>query len=275
MLALGCASSEPQIGEPLFTVQSAITVNDLVVYRSGETVPASQMFELTVGDFDGKLTVVEGDPTWAARVDYFGADTTIGGVLQATQGKFSIFYPSTSHITFHVGQATITDEEGPHVMKKGDSFLVKQGQAILWDVTSALAQVSFLGHPENEDNPGPLLIYPKNSHVPDDEFTEIDLAHFNATVIAGDPELGVRVDHVQGTASGGVFRQATEGTVEIDPVAPTQHGTIVRHKLQLTDSNGVMHELNHGDSFLVQTGAKVLWGSKQKDVQGNFYGFRP
>jgi uncharacterized cupin superfamily protein len=140
-----------------------------------------------------------------------------------------------------------------------------------------MTQFSYIARPEgpDADNPSPIIVYPRGDIAPDEDFTEIDLTHFNATIIDGQPKLGVRLDHAQGTATAGAFQQLTPGTVDIDPIAVNEHGTVTHHKLTLTDAQGAAHVLAHGDSFMVKAGGSTLWGSNQRNVQGTFYGFRP
>jgi uncharacterized cupin superfamily protein len=123
-------------------VEPADAPGPMKVYPLGVPVPASELMDLgSPSNLGG--TVLEGDPTISARVDYAGGGLT-AGVFQATQGKGLIHFPFTEHASFFHGQARLTDESGvTHVFNPGDSYLIKQGSNIVWDTSGRSVQKSF------------------------------------------------------------------------------------------------------------------------------------
>jgi len=87
--------------------------------------------------------VLEGNPEIFARVDYSHNGTT-AGLFKATTGKIEIFFPFTEHATILEGEVTLTDETGQsHVYKAGDSYFIRQGQVIIWEVKGKQVIKSF------------------------------------------------------------------------------------------------------------------------------------
>ena len=87
--------------------------------------------------------VLEGNPEIFARVDYTRG-ATAAGLFKATTGKIEIYFPFTEHATILEGEVTLTDETGQsHTYKAGDSYFIRQGQTILWDVKGKQVIKSF------------------------------------------------------------------------------------------------------------------------------------
>jgi len=87
--------------------------------------------------------VLEGDPQIFARVDYSGNGVT-AGLFKATRGTLKVTFPFTEHATILQGEVTITDSTGQsHLYKPGDSYFVRQGQVIIWDVKDKQVIKSF------------------------------------------------------------------------------------------------------------------------------------
>ena len=114
----------------------------MIVYKLGTPVPQCALVDLgDPANLGG--TMLEGDPKIAARVDY-ARDGMLAGVFQATRGTALIHFPFTEHATIIYGSVTLTDETGQtktyHV---GDSYFIRQGSVILWEVRGRLVQKSF------------------------------------------------------------------------------------------------------------------------------------
>jgi len=87
--------------------------------------------------------VLEGNPEIFARIDYSRNGTT-AGVFKATTGRIEILFPFTEHATILEGEVTLTDETGQsHVYKAGDSYFIRQGQIIIWEVKGKQVIKSF------------------------------------------------------------------------------------------------------------------------------------
>ena len=87
--------------------------------------------------------VLEGNPQIFARIDY-ARGPVAAGLFKATTGKILITFPFTEHATILEGEVTLTDEAGnTHTYKAGDSYLIRQGQVILWEVKGKQVIKSF------------------------------------------------------------------------------------------------------------------------------------
>lgn len=87
--------------------------------------------------------VLSGNPRISARVDFQDGPMT-AGVFEATTGTVEIHFPFTEHATIMEGQVTITDESGnSHRYGPGDSYLIRQGQVVRWEVAGARVRKSF------------------------------------------------------------------------------------------------------------------------------------
>jgi hypothetical protein len=87
--------------------------------------------------------VLEGNPELFARIDY-SRNGTAAGLFKATTGKIEILFPFTEHATILEGEVTLTDETGQsHTYKAGDSYFIRQGQVIIWEVKGKQVIKSF------------------------------------------------------------------------------------------------------------------------------------
>ncbi|MCY1079120.1 cupin domain-containing protein [Archangium lansingense] len=87
--------------------------------------------------------VLEGDPQIFARIDY-SANGVTAGLFKATTGTLEVTFPFTEHATILEGQVTITDSTGQsHLFKAGDSYFIRQGQVIVWEVKGKQVIKSF------------------------------------------------------------------------------------------------------------------------------------
>lgn len=94
--------------------------------------------------------VLEGKPEIFARIDY-ARGPVAAGLFKATKGKIRITFPFTEHATILEGEVTLTDESGQiHRYKAGDSYLIRQGQVIIWEVKGKEVIKSFLNTVESQ-----------------------------------------------------------------------------------------------------------------------------
>lgn len=274
-MALGCVSCvsyEPVTYEPLSTDRSALESAGIIVYQSGQAVPESELVPLNPADFGG--TITEGDVQWLGRVDYLDQVGGIGGIFHATHGKFNVLYPGTSHGTVHKGTVILTDELGSHHLGVGDTFVARQGTLVEWEIPGPMVQFSFIARPEGVDSAGPILIYKKGSVASDSELGYLgSFADFNAEVLEGDPQVSARIDHTGGTAFSGIL-QITPGLIQVSSTDATEHGTVLRHGINLTTEDGTTYSLKAGDSFLQYEGTKLLLEIPNPRMQWTTYAFR-
>jgi hypothetical protein len=94
------------------------------------------------GDLGGK--VLSGNPQLSGRVD-FSRNGMTAGIFKATTGKVLITFPFSEHATILRGEVTITDTATGETrsMRAGDSYFVKQGQVVIWDVKGKYVVKSF------------------------------------------------------------------------------------------------------------------------------------
>ncbi len=114
----------------------------MIVYEPHRPVADTDLVDL--GDPEGLGgKVLEGDPRISARVDY-QRDGMTAGVFQSTTGVVEITFPFTEHATILEGEVTITDASGrTHTFRPGDSYLIEQGQVVIWDVPGERVRKSF------------------------------------------------------------------------------------------------------------------------------------
>jgi len=115
----------------------------MIVYEpKNHDIPDSDFIDLgNPADLGGR--VIEGAPRISARIDFRQGNLT-AGVFQATTGVEEINFPFTEHATIIEGEVTLTDQAGlRHVYKKGDSYFIRQGEVILWDVKGDRVRKSF------------------------------------------------------------------------------------------------------------------------------------
>lgn len=114
----------------------------MIVYEPKMSVSAADLVDL--GDpaaLGGR--VLEGSPRISARVDFKDGGMT-AGIFEATPGVVEITFPFTEHATILEGEVTITDRGGEkHTYRPGDSYLIQQGQVVVWDVRVPRLRKSF------------------------------------------------------------------------------------------------------------------------------------
>jgi uncharacterized protein len=112
------------------------------IYPLPSLIPDEQLVEL--GDPAGLGgQVLQGTPRISARVDLQEGGMT-AGIFEATTGTVRIHFPFTEHATILEGEVRITDESGrAHTYGPGDSYLIRQGQVVLWEVAGPRVRKSF------------------------------------------------------------------------------------------------------------------------------------
>jgi hypothetical protein len=88
--------------------------------------------------------VLSGNPQLYSRIDY-SANGMTAGLFMATTGMVEIKFPFSEHATILRGEVTLTDVATGETrsLKAGDSYFVKQGQVVLWDVKGKYVLKSF------------------------------------------------------------------------------------------------------------------------------------
>jgi len=241
----------------------------MIVYRAGERVPDSELFDLVPPEALGG-TVLEGDPKISARIDY-AAGNLLAGVFQATSGKILIHFPFTEHATILSGEVELTDEWGNRAhLGAGDSYFITQGSVILWEVRGARVQKTFFNRTTENDAPAPMVIYKRHDEVAQSELTDLGPPEgLGGTVVSGDPKISARFDYADGIATAGVF-QATRGDVQIH-FPFTEHATVIEGAVTLADETGQIARLLPGDSYLIKQDSSIFWHVARSFVQKSFF----
>jgi uncharacterized protein len=134
---------ESEGGKTTTGALSGAEANPMVVYSPrGQPVDEAGFFWLgpTEG-LGGK--VIEGEPQIYARIDYMKGPVT-AGLFKATTGRIQVTFPFTEHATILEGEVTITDATGQsHTYKAGDSYFIRQGSVVLWEVKGKQVIKSF------------------------------------------------------------------------------------------------------------------------------------
>jgi uncharacterized protein len=240
----------------------------MIIYAPGQAVPASELVDLGPPAGLGG-TVLSGDPHISARVDY-AENGLLAGVFQATQGTVLIHFPFTEHATILEGEVAMTDEDGnSHLFKPGDSYLIHQGSVILWDVKGARVQKSFFNRTEASDAPGPMIVYQKGIVAEGADLVDLGSpSALGGTVLSGDPAISARIDGASDGLAAGIF-QATRGDVMVS-FPFTEHATVLRGEVLLTDETGSTRHLLPGDSYLIKARSDILWSVTGPSVQKSF-----
>jgi uncharacterized cupin superfamily protein len=241
----------------------------MIVYKAGEKVPESQLFDLGPPEGLGGL-VLEGDPKISARID-FAHGGLVGGVFQATGGTVLIHFPFTEHATILDGEVALTDEwgNGAH-LGAGDSYFITQGSVILWEVRGERVQKTFFNRTTEVDEPAPMVVYKARAEVPQSELMDLGPPEgLGGTVVSGDPKIAARIDYGDGPATAGVF-QATRGDVQIH-FPFIEHATVIAGAVTLTDKTGQTVRLGPGDSYLILQDSSIFWHVAQGFVQKSFF----
>ena len=241
----------------------------MLVYRAGEKVRESDLVDLGPPTNLGG-TVLEGDPRISARTDY-AQGGLLAGVFQATRGKARIEFPFTEHATILSGKVELTDQWGNHArLDAGDSYLIRQGSIVLWEVRGEAVQKTFFNRREENGSPAPMVVYRRRQEVPESELIDLGPPEgLGGTVLSGDPKLSGRIDYQDPAASAGVFR-ATRGDAQIR-FPFTELSTVIDGAVTLRDETGQMHRFEPGDSYLIQQDSSIFWHVAGRRVQKSFF----
>lgn len=114
----------------------------MIVYQPNTVTPDADLVDLgPPEELGGK--VLDGSPRISARID-FNSQGMVAGIFEATRGKVEVHFPFTEHATILEGEVTITDETGQsHTYRPGDTYFIKQGQVVIWDVPGERVRKSF------------------------------------------------------------------------------------------------------------------------------------
>jgi hypothetical protein len=119
-----------------------VAPGEMLVYSPREAVDLSTLAPFPPPEALGGQ-VLAGTPQLYGRVD-FQQGNMMGGLFMATTGRILVTFPFTEHATIIAGKVTLTDETGKtHTYKKGDSYFIRQGSVILWDVKGDYVIKSF------------------------------------------------------------------------------------------------------------------------------------
>lgn len=92
------------------------------------------------------IEILSGDPRQSGRVDVSDQEGALfAGVWECTQGSFRYEYTFTELATILKGSIAVTDSGGVrHELGVGDSFLVRQGETVTWEVLEDMRKSYFL-----------------------------------------------------------------------------------------------------------------------------------
>lgn len=270
---LGCSDPSPDLTSDgwLAAASPELDTSDVMVYKADRPVPESELFQLDPAAFGGEIM----DPgvTWSGRFDLLEG-AFVGGVFQATRGRYRVLYPGVVHGTIIVGNVSATVQGVTHQLHRGDSFLVTKGTEVVFETTTDMHQASFMGHFGSPDAPADFIVYRQGSAAGEDELSSVGTpADFNATVLEGDPSLDGRIDYAAEGELAGIFR-ATRSKLFIAGTPVTEHGAVLRYRMTLTGGDGIPHKLNPGDAYIVRSGRGLLLEIDGPSVQESFFAVR-
>jgi uncharacterized cupin superfamily protein len=128
-------------------VMSTAAPEEMKVYSPKVAVDISTLASLGPPDALGGQ-VLSGQPELFGRVD-FHKGNLMGGLFMATTGLIRVTFPFTEHATILEGEVTLTDATGvTQTFRPGDSYIIRQGQVILWDVKGKHVIKSFFNYTE-------------------------------------------------------------------------------------------------------------------------------
>jgi hypothetical protein len=128
-------------------VMSTVAPEAMKVYSLRTAVDMSTLVAFGPPDALGGQ-VLSGQPELFGRVD-FQQGNLLGGLFMATTGLIRVTFPFTEHATILEGEVTITDAMGnTQTFRQGDSYIIRQGQVILWDVKGKHVIKSFFNYTE-------------------------------------------------------------------------------------------------------------------------------
>lgn len=264
------AASEAAIAEGTTPLAAA---TGLVIYPRGVAIPDCELTDLGPPEGLGGA-VLSGDPRISARVDHVDGPLT-AGVFQATRGTVMIHFPFTEHATIIAGTVTLTDPTGQRAeLRPGDSYVIGQGTDILWEVSGARVQKSFLNRVEPVDVPGPMRIHRRGHAVPDAELVALGAPEaIGGVTLAGTPQVSARFDGARVATEAGIMR-VTRGLVSV-PFPFTGHAAVTDGRLDLTGPDGREYVLREGDAYLVTVGTEVLWDISRAATEQSFFHAAP
>lgn len=240
----------------------------IVVYRAGEDVPQSELTDLGPPANLG-ASVLDGDPRISARTDY-ASGQLLAGVFQSTPGKVLIHFPFTEYATILNGEVELCDQWGNRcTLGPGDSYFIRQGSVVGWDVRDAAVQKTFFYRIEPEPAPAPIRVYRAHGEVAQEELAPLgEPEALGGSVLSGQPDIAARFDFGDGSLTAGVF-QAMPADVRIR-FPFTELATVAVGTVTLTDGAGRAQCLQPGDTYLVRQGTSVLWQVTGRPLQKSF-----
>jgi len=118
--------------------------------------------------------------------------------------------------------------------------------------------------------PPQMIVYRAGERVPESELIDLGPPEgLGGEVLEGDPRISARIDYAAGDLLAGVF-QATRGKVLIH-FPFTEHATILKGEVTLTDEWGNRAHLGAGDSYFITQGSIILWEVRGDRVQKTFF----
>jgi uncharacterized cupin superfamily protein len=235
----------------------------MIVYSPGPIRDMSPFVSLGPPEgLGGK--VLQGKPEIFARVD-FSANGMTAGLFMSTRGRIEVTFPFTEHATMLEGEVTLTDQTGQtHTYKPGDSYFIKQGSVVIWEVKGERVIKSFFNIVEGASAAGAkpperkMLVY-----------TPGPIRDMSAFVPLGPPEelggqgadakgeIRARTDFSANGMTAGLF-MGSRGRVQIT-FPFTEHATILEGEVILTDESGQRHTFRPGDSYFIRQGQVITW----------------
>ena len=147
---------------------ASLQKGEMIVYRAGEKVPESELFDLGPPSGLGGI-VLEGDPRISARIDY-AEGNLLAGVFQATRGKVLIHFPFTEHATILVGEVELTDGGQQRAPRRGTATSSRRAAT-----SSGRARTAFrklLQPTTASDTPAPMIVYKIRDEVAQSELMD-------------------------------------------------------------------------------------------------------
>ncbi len=143
-LLSACGGEQPLSSLETQAQGAALSGADAMIVYSPRGKPVDESGFVWLGPVEGLGgRVLEGEPRIYARIDYSRNGMT-SGLFKSTTGKVEVTFPFSEHATILEGEVTVTDETGQsHSYKTGDSYFIRQGQVVLWDVKGKQVIKSF------------------------------------------------------------------------------------------------------------------------------------
>jgi uncharacterized protein len=92
------------------------------------------------------IEILSGNPQQRGRLDVSDQEGALfAGVWECTRGSFRYQYTFTELATILTGRIAVTDSDGArHELVAGDSFLVRQGETVTWEILEDMRKSYFL-----------------------------------------------------------------------------------------------------------------------------------